>query len=449
MKDWENIDDNEFDETFRESAGSFEEPLWPEAWSLMEEKLDEKDKKRRIIVFWRWAAAIFMIFSAGLIGNLYFRQSNSQETIAKTDQKISDEKKVSNSKTKQEGENADNLTFKENRIEGKGNLFTNPKNNEIGNKTQKSKRDLAVNKYQSKGSFHKKNVSEINNSKTDNKISKIEVDKTLKKSDSEELVAKTETTQKTESGINDTKIEKLGETTALNENSTIEADSDTVIVTMEETGLNDMQEFEPPKKSVFQRLGFNLGFSPDFSKVEDSPIGKTGYNFQLLVNYNITQKLTLKAGAMKSLKLYDANAGYYAWPARWGVPSSPLTYVAASCNMWDFPVSLSYNFKQKGNNIFYTSLGITNYKMVKEKYTYHYENDADPNIKWRKWQGSTGFYGAGVVNFSLGLERKISKKLSIQIEPFVKIPLKSVGFGSVKLASTGLFMNVKLPNLKK
>jgi hypothetical protein len=131
------------------------------------------------------------------------------------------------------------------------------------------------------------------------------------------------------------------------------------------------------------------------------------------------------------------------WPVKWGKPSSPLKEVTATCKMLDIPVAIAYQFLEKGSNKLYTSLGITNYKMMNEKYEYWYENDADPNLKWRKWEGSSGFFGAGVVNLSLGLERKLTNFLSVQVEPFVKIPVKNVGFGNVKLFTTGIFLNLK------
>ncbi len=83
--------------------------------------------------------------------------------------------------------------------------------------------------------------------------------------------------------------------------------------------------------------------------------------------------------------------------------------------------------------------------MLNEKYDYYYENDADPKIKRRNWEGNTGMYGWGVINFALGYQRRVYKKLSLQFEPFVKMPIKNVGFGKVKLLSTGIFVNLHVP----
>lgn len=63
--------------------------------------------------------------------------------------------------------------------------------------------------------------------------------------------------------------------------------------------------------------------------------------------------------------------------------------------MLDIPVVISYQIIEKGPNKIYSSIGLTSYKMMKETYVYHYENDNDPNLKWKKWEGSTGFWKWG------------------------------------------------------
>ena len=81
--------------------------------------------------------------------------------------------------------------------------------------------------------------------------------------------------------------------------------------------------------------------------------------------------------------------------------------------------------------------------MLNEKYDYVYDTNYS-NVTWNTWEGKTGFYGAAVANFSFGIERKIGKRLTFQAEPFFKIPLAEVGYGKVKLISTGLFISSKL-----
>lgn len=76
-----------------------------------------------------------------------------------------------------------------------------------------------------------------------------------------------------------------------------------------------------------------------------------------------------------------------------GVPSSRLTGISAVCRMIDFPIVLSYELFAKNKNSVYSSLGVSTYKMLNERYDYHYENDADPKNKWENWERNTVIMG--------------------------------------------------------
>jgi hypothetical protein len=54
-----------------------------------------------------------------------------------------------------------------------------------------------------------------------------------------------------------------------------------------------------------------------------------------------------------------------------------------------------------------------------------------------------------VLNLSVGYERQVSRNFSVQAEPFFKQPLSGVGFGKVKLNTTGIFLSVKYKPMKK
>ncbi|MCP9770390.1 hypothetical protein EGI22_20985 [Lacihabitans sp. LS3-19] len=449
MKDLNNISDEEFDDVFRQSANEHNEELWEDAWPLMNNKLDQEEKKRRFVVFWRWAAALFLFGALGVMSLKYFKSDQSlatQTEIKENTKSQNNNIKKDNSTTLTKEEKKSNIEKEEQpgdlekAIEEKNN-YKNPylKTEKLLVKSNlKTKSELSSKK---KYEPDIKQPTEINLAITENKSIKKE-EKFEENNYKNNLENSTETIANQSNNSENTK-------TNLNETESTFFEEDTIIVAFEETTISSENELfeELPiansNSSTFRNFGFILGFSPDYSKVSSNAFGPMGHNIQILINYNLTKKIALKAGIIKSLKLYDAYPENYAWPAKWGTPSSPLKEVSATCSMLDIPVVLSYDIKEKGPNKFYTSLGVTSYKMMNEKYIYHYENDNDPNLKWKKWEGSTGFFGAGVIDLSLGLERKIGKKLSFQVEPFVKIPMKNIGFGNVKLYTSGLFFNIK------
>ena len=70
---------------------------------------------------------------------------------------------------------------------------------------------------------------------------------------------------------------------------------------------------------------------------------------------------------------------------------------------------------------------------------------------WYNWNSDSSInYLFSVLNISAGFEHNISKQLSVQAEPYLKVPLKGMGYGSMNLDSYGLYLTFKYkPFLKK
>lgn len=468
MKDWNKISDEEFDDAFKEISLNHSENVWADAWPLMAEKLKDENRKRRFLIFWRSAAAILIFGTLGIISIGYFKKDSLDNKTVKIENSPQKQVAQIENETQKQITKAENSSEKQ--VVKENDLVNVPKaiktSSEINTKvktknnfTQKNgstftqKQNLAKNKLKLK-------IEEENEIVKKGIITKELISKKLEREPTTiqnidiEQVVETKELEITEKKTEKAEIQEPKEIVLINKETKSEEayfSADTVIIlsdkpspVLTQNESNDNSEALPTENSkIFQKLALNLGFSPDYSKVVASEFGSMGYNLQVILDYKISQKWALRAGVIKSKKLYDAYPEDYTWPVKWGKPSSPLKEVTAACDMLDIPVSLSYQVLQKGPNKLYTSLGITNYKMMKEKYEYWYENDADPNLKWRKWEGSSGFFGAGIVNMSVGLERKLTNFLSVQVEPFVKIPVKNVGFGNVKLLTTGIFLNIK------
>ncbi len=191
-------------------------------------------------------------------------------------------------------------------------------------------------------------------------------------------------------------------------------------------------------------LYFRANVSPDVSTVGSNEIGKIGSNFGGFLEYRFSKRLSLQAGVFRSIKHYDAYPEQYDWV--WGKPPTPLVEIVAECKMIDYPINIRYDITQNTKSRLFSSVGLTTYKMMEETYDYDYEDNTNPNIRWRHWSRKTGdTYLTSNLNLSLGFEKQIAKKISMQVEPFAKVPLKSIGFGKVPLISYGLMFSGKMP----
>ncbi len=210
----------------------------------------------------------------------------------------------------------------------------------------------------------------------------------------------------------------------------------------------DSPKVEPPSMPIsknFKRgFYFRAAFSPDFSVVDKEELTKVGKNIALLLEYRFNKRWSVQSGLIRSSKYYNAYPESYVWPTKWAQPPAILN-INAICQMTDLPINIRYDISQKTNSSWFVSSGVTSYFMINEKYVYNYVNPTSPYIKNRGWNGKTGPFRFGVLNVSGGYEQQLFKRLSIQVEPFAKIPLTKIGFGKVSLSTFGVFFSAKYP----
>ena len=226
-------------------------------------------------------------------------------------------------------------------------------------------------------------------------------------------------------------------TSSVTENKSTAADS--AAVPVKETVKKD--NTVKKKNTPVQRLEIGLLAGPDVSTVEFGPLYKTGYNFGLQIGYRLSNRWLLNTAIIYTKKFYKADSQYYkpkynAWPT-WS-----LENVSGNCAMWEIPVNVRYDVSYNDKRRWFISTGLSTYLMTKENYKvkykaynnyYTYPINSDSNSN----------YLFSIVNLSVGMERSLGKNFSIQAEPYLKIPLKGLGYGSMRMDSYGILFSLK------
>ena len=201
-------------------------------------------------------------------------------------------------------------------------------------------------------------------------------------------------------------------------------------------------------KPVVQRgLSVRVAVAPDLSGVGLKNFSRPGTNVGLFLEYRLAARWSIQAGLIQSTKIYRTLPSEYTAPAgAWGGLVQPLS-VDGRCNMFDIPINLRYDVILRPQNDtrllsrWFVSGGVTSYVMKSEEYTYNYPPHTYNQTMSQS--ASTGGYGFSNLNLSVGYERALSKRLSWQVEPFMKVPLKGVGYFKVDLLSTGAFFSLR------
>lgn len=194
-------------------------------------------------------------------------------------------------------------------------------------------------------------------------------------------------------------------------------------------------------ENLLSNLAISLVLSPDMSTVGSvSGFHDPGYKFGVVLEYFVTQNISVSTGIVQSMVRYSAPGSEYNAPVYWANDISPEEIIA-QCLLLDIPITLKFNFLNLDRSRFFATAGVSSYIMQNEDYQFSYSQN--PNGQLESWSGQTGtrhwFSNAG---FSIGYELDIHPNWSLRAEPFIKVPMKEIGWGNVKLYSMGSFISL-------
>lgn len=203
----------------------------------------------------------------------------------------------------------------------------------------------------------------------------------------------------------------------------------------------------PVKPVVITRpkFGLRLLMAPDVNRVGSSNPFALGDSYGMLIEYQFINRLRVQVGAVRTVKKYVSGTADYNNPSGfWTYGVKPAT-IEADCKILDLPLNIRWDAIRRTKYDLFINSGLSSYLMLNERYDYKYAPPYDKNThlkqSWEKSRGSDHFFST--LNLSVGYERQLQKGLTVQIEPYLKLPVKGVGFAAVDIYSTGLLISGK------
>jgi hypothetical protein len=173
--------------------------------------------------------------------------------------------------------------------------------------------------------------------------------------------------------------------------------------------------------------------SSDVTGVNSLNQGKVGSNFGAMLSVSI-KKFTITTGAMYAIKPYATSFANYSTAYQF---KTDPTNVTADCRMLDIPLNIGYQVYQKGKNKFALGTGLSSYFMLHENYKYTYTT-AYPNGPANYQVANPKNYLLSTVNLNATFEHRVNSKFSLSVQPYMKLPLKAVGYSQVNLHTAGV-----------
>jgi hypothetical protein len=205
-----------------------------------------------------------------------------------------------------------------------------------------------------------------------------------------------------------------------------------------------LQEPAPEPIANNEGFGFMAVFGPDFSNVHFAAGSKSGFSLGMLFEYHFNKRLSLQSGMIYEKKNYTAMGDAYGKIPGYDVnyPGFKMNKVDAQCFMWEIPVNVRYNFLSGNQHRVFAAGGFSTYLMRKEDLHYYFSyNNVSKYKNWMNDQSSA--YWFAVANLSVGYEYRINQMFSVQAEPYFKIPVKGMGYGSVPINSMGILFGIR------
>ncbi len=410
---------NYIDHKIKEAAENQEIVFEEASWEKMEALLDKKSKGRSFIWFWFF---VLLAIALGFEVPFLFQNRKQKEIIYANSPHVPAENKPTNFITT-EPANANKLFT--------DTAFTST-NNFTSGKNVKPK-IVAISKtsinYKNATASIENNNQEENIFTAKNRLNFIETDNIPLLNEANQGLGKQLKKDSSQSFVKN-------DTSAKN--------------TTDSTKFVSKNERKPKKQSSVLSRFYLLGAfgaelsSTKFLSFKNSPISP---KYGLGIGYKINKHLSVQTGFYAGMKKYIANDGEYNFKAGSYYTTVKVTKVDADCIVYEIPVSFRYNVLQKKSWNIYAGAGLSSYIMKKEDYNvYFIRNTREVSYPW-KYTGNKDFISTLIL--TAGAEKKITEKISFQIEPIVSLPLKGVGEGNVKIFSTGLQLGLKYFPFKK
>lgn len=203
--------------------------------------------------------------------------------------------------------------------------------------------------------------------------------------------------------------------------------------------------FVSQKKKLFfrnmPRLYAGIITGPDLTTIKSQKAKRTGYSLGVFTGYKISNWSAIETGILWDRKEYYTRGEYFKTNKIYLPPNAKIIDASGYCAMFEIPINLKIDWGQKERYNWFATTGFSSYLMKKEKYTYTLQRSSS-TYPYNKEYKSASSNWLSVLNLSIGYETKLSRKLHFRLEPYLKLPIKGLGIGSMPITSRGIFVSL-------
>ncbi len=208
----------------------------------------------------------------------------------------------------------------------------------------------------------------------------------------------------------------------------------------------EKQKAKPP-----YRWSIGIILAPEFSTTSLDEYSAPGGSFGLRIGYQVSNRLNIKTGIIRSMKKYEGDGYEY-------TPRNPLYWnnrtngvvpeaIDSKCLVYELPVGIQFDAIQTQKSRVFLSAALSSYFMISQAYDYTFESpNPGADMGWRSSGSESYWFSVGML--SAGYERYVHRSFAIGIEPYLKISMDEIGWPNVKLFSGGAYVTLRYRFMK-
>ena len=206
---------------------------------------------------------------------------------------------------------------------------------------------------------------------------------------------------------------------------------------------------EPKEKTSGKRIYGGIIAGPQFSQTKQQGFGNAGLSAGLIAGFRFTKQLSIETGFTISNKQFSSAGEYFDMSKiAAAMPSGmKLLQIHSTNTVLEIPFNVNYEVVKLRKGRIFTSGGISSYIITNE----HNQYQASINGAYETLTGNYSVrqsYFAAAANMGLGYEWNAGNGLNLRVNPYVQIPLKMIGMGSMPVVSTGIYLGILFPIIK-
>ena len=452
------LDPEDMDALFREGADKHEFTYNPDAWAMMEDKLDNKNRKKYFLWFF-----LGFLFLGGVVGTYFFTNGSEQSTplTVTSNNEIASENTRLQTIESEVKNSPKGLTSDQNDVTNStAGANREIQNSEVTNIVAEEKRD-----YINANSVVRNNNRGIQSSiQSENTGSLVDNEVVSVSSQEGQMISDFSKDEISNIGVVDTDLNEV-----TNYASVIDTKQNTRgLLTVK--GLKN-KSFNSAKSNDSSEESFNLQpsltsepiilagatryvltafASSDYSSVGFFSDPQTGFTLGTKVGIQLARKYQFDLGFAYSLKRYGSEGVDYNVEGGWNTMQGVNpTWMDGKGNVLQIPLEATYYINGYENNSFFVNAGISSYLFNSEWYGFKYNPEdllVNPNALEEITMDDIprrNFHLAGIARVAIGYQRIISPNMAFEISPYLQIPLTGIGEGKVDLYTAGVQFAVK------